>query len=755
MPVAIVTGASRGIGRAIALRLAEDGMDVAINDLEKQAPLLEKVREEIEQKGVIIFELVVDRWWAPGRKCLCFVTDITNESQVRQMVKETVDSLGPLTTMVANAGIIIPKSMMDTDLDDFSLILNVNVKGTFICYREAARQMIAQGTGGRIIGAASLAAHRPVSKRTTKKCGNSGSRDSVSDVLNRHFQQSHGSTPYAASKWAVRGLTQSMAYDLAEYDINVNGLDSRLVFSAGTFLADVDPKPIMWEQIDEVMGKEQGLAKGEAFARSVEARCALKRPSVPDDIAALVSFLAGPGSRNITGQALIVDGAENKDETERGAKMNTIATVFSLLGAYTEAFDLYLLVYYHFRENDGKPNATYPQVVHSAINCVRLAQTTLQMQISRAMLGDVRGMLLSRYGRQSMAGTTTWKYLERARSQHVCMRGRDQTIEPLESFEEQAYWAVSALVLSRDHLGKECGVAPDYCMNSWKGSIMDHLYETQDQLDRHLPWASKQLSVLQGYRYAEVLACLVLEQCVVNRTNFSIGPDHTESENHQGFPCDLKGLAVAILPFMLWTEIFVEALETMWWPSTPLPSFLFHQAIRLMRQKIEESPAFYKRTIQSVVAHFFPTSDVRQFMPCLIPNNTLKRIGLRVAGLLPLPATVVPETEEPRHPPPQTASAWPEFPRSPGSERFLLNSGSLTLAQSCTSSNSSDYRRFWLTASGPRPKTAASTATQQTAPSDQMSSHSSLRFSRVTGLPSNPSLTTSDDVVSLDVSMGG
>ncbi|KAH0834567.1 NAD(P)-binding protein [Fonsecaea pedrosoi] len=224
MPVAIVTGASRGIGRAIALRLAEDGMD--INDLEKQVPLLEKVREEIEQKG---------------RKCLCFVTDITNESQVRQMVKETVDSLGPLTTMVANAGIIIPKSVMDTDLDDFSLILN-----------------------------------------------------------------SHGSTPYAASKWAVRGLTQSMAYDLAEYDINVNGLDPRLVFSAGTFLADVDPKPIVPAQWTPQCGSR--LMKSWAKNRD--------SPRVPDDIAALVSFLAGPGSRNITGQALIVDGARDEQDQQ-------------------------------------------------------------------------------------------------------------------------------------------------------------------------------------------------------------------------------------------------------------------------------------------------------------------------------------------------------------------------------------------------------------------------------------------------------
>ncbi|OAL40500.1 hypothetical protein AYO20_00236 [Fonsecaea nubica] len=629
--------------------------------------------------------------------------------------------------MVANAGIIIPKSMMDTDLDDFSLILNVNVKGTFICYREAARQMIAQGTGGRIIGAASLAAHRP----------------------------SHGSTPYAASKWAVRGLTQSMAYDLAEYDINVNGLDPRLIFSAGTFLADVDPKPIMWEQIDEVMGKEQGLAKGEAFARSVEARCALKRPSVPDDIAALVSFLAGPGSRNITGQALIVDGAEHKDGTEHGARMITIATVFSILGASTEAFDLYLLIYYHFRENDGKSDAAYPQVVHGAINCARLARTALQMQISLAMFGDVRGMLLSRYGRQSMAGTITWKYLERVRSQYVCMRGRDQTIEPLESVEEQAYWAVSALVLSRDYLGKECGVAPDYCMKSWNGSIMDHLYETQDQLDRNLSWASKQLSMSRVDHYAQVLACLVLEECAVNGANCPIGPDHTESENHQGFPCDLKGLAVAILPFILRTEIIVEAIEAVWWPSTPLPSFLFHQAIRLMRRKIEKSPAFYERTIQSVVARLSPTFEAGLSEPCLIPNSTLKRIGMRVVGLLPLPTTVVPEKiEEPRNALkiPQPTSACSE---SPEVGRFFLNSRSLTLAQSCTSSNSSDYGRFRRTTSRLRSNTAASTTTQQTASSGRMSLQSSLGFSRVTGLPSNPSLTNSDDAVSLDVSMSG
>ncbi|KIX94917.1 uncharacterized protein Z520_09227 [Fonsecaea multimorphosa CBS 102226] len=259
MPVAIVTGASRGIGRAIALRLADDGMDITINDLDNQATLLEEVRSQVEQKG---------------RKCLCFAADITDENQVRDMVTQTVKAMGDLTVMVANAGIIMPMSMMDTDLGEFSLASRVYLSGTVESNGGSARQMIKQGKGGRIIGASSLAAYRP----------------------------SHGSTPYAASKWAVRGLTQSMAYDLAEHDINVNAYC---------------PGPVdtpMWDQIDEALAKGQGLAKGEAFARSVQARCGLKRPSarsVPDDIAAMVSFMAGPGARNITGQAMIVDGGKH------------------------------------------------------------------------------------------------------------------------------------------------------------------------------------------------------------------------------------------------------------------------------------------------------------------------------------------------------------------------------------------------------------------------------------------------------------
>ncbi|KAK5046734.1 hypothetical protein LTR84_007495 [Exophiala bonariae] len=256
MPVAIVTGASRGLGRAIALRLADDGLDVAVNDIPPQSGDLDKVKVEIEQKG---------------RRSVCVIADVTNEEEVKNMVATTVETLGELTVLVANAGIVIPKPLIETELSEFRKVVDINITGVFLCYREAAKQMIAQGKGGRIIGASSLAGFRP----------------------------SPGAISYPTSKWAVRGLTQSSAMELAPYDINVNAYC---------------PGPVdtpMWEVLDEAIGKKQGLAKGVAFEKSVEARSAFKRASTPEDVAALVSFLAGPDSRNITGQSLLVDGGKN------------------------------------------------------------------------------------------------------------------------------------------------------------------------------------------------------------------------------------------------------------------------------------------------------------------------------------------------------------------------------------------------------------------------------------------------------------
>ncbi|OAL29715.1 hypothetical protein AYO20_09099 [Fonsecaea nubica] len=142
MVVAIVTGSSRGIGRAIALQLADDGMDVALNDIEAQLPQLQAVQAEIEQKG---------------RKTSTFVADVSNEEQVEKMVADVVSEFGELNVMVANAGVLVPKSIMEVSVAEWDRV---------------------QSTSGH-------------------------------------------SVAYSTSKWAVRGLTQSAALEFAKYDINM------------------------------------------------------------------------------------------------------------------------------------------------------------------------------------------------------------------------------------------------------------------------------------------------------------------------------------------------------------------------------------------------------------------------------------------------------------------------------------------------------------------------------------------------------
>ncbi|KAH8807346.1 NAD(P)-binding protein [Xylogone sp. PMI_703] len=256
MVIAIVTGASRGIGRAIALQLAEDGMDVAINDIPNQTAGLEAVKAEIQKRG---------------RKSGCFYADVSDEAQVQRMIGDIVSQFGELNVMVANAGIIVAKTLLEVSVEEWDRVQAINVRGVMICYREAAKQMIKQGKGGKIIGACSTAG----------------------------FRSTGNTVAYATSKWAVRGLTQQAAAEFAPYDINVNA------YAPG-------PVPThMWEEIDASLVKRRGLQPGEAIQKSVETRSVLKRTQAPEDIANLVSFLASPKARNITGQSVLCDGGIN------------------------------------------------------------------------------------------------------------------------------------------------------------------------------------------------------------------------------------------------------------------------------------------------------------------------------------------------------------------------------------------------------------------------------------------------------------
>ncbi|KAK3942462.1 3-oxoacyl-reductase [Diplogelasinospora grovesii] len=248
---AIVTGGARGIGKAIALRLARDGYDVTVNDVSEQ------------NLGFTLSEIE-----ALGRRAYGHVADVSQQDAVANLIKASVRELGPLDTMVANAGIAQVKPLLDLTTDDFSRMMNVNVGGVHYCYQAAAKQMIEQGTPGKLIGAASIVAFKPF-------------------VLLGH---------YSASKWAVRGLTQVYAMELAEHKITVNAYAPGIVDTG------------MWELIDEGLAKKAGRKKGEMISKYSSELIALGRTSVPEDVANLVGFMASKDADYITGQTYVVDG---------------------------------------------------------------------------------------------------------------------------------------------------------------------------------------------------------------------------------------------------------------------------------------------------------------------------------------------------------------------------------------------------------------------------------------------------------------
>ncbi|KAJ8594949.1 NAD(P)-binding protein [Rhizopogon salebrosus TDB-379] len=172
--VALVTGAAQGIGRTIAIRLARDGFDIALNDLPAKKAALEDFAAELQN----------DQSEGSYHPRTCVVPcDVTKEDEVKSMIDATVDMLGSLDVMVANAGIARLADILTETLEIWEHVMHVNATSAFLCYKYAAVQMVKQGRGGRIIGASSMVGIR-------------AEADFVS---------------YSASKFAVRALTQAAA----------------------------------------------------------------------------------------------------------------------------------------------------------------------------------------------------------------------------------------------------------------------------------------------------------------------------------------------------------------------------------------------------------------------------------------------------------------------------------------------------------------------------------------------------------------
>jgi NAD(P)-dependent dehydrogenase (short-subunit alcohol dehydrogenase family) len=248
--VALVTGAGQGNGRAIALGLARAGADVAVNDLNEASA--GRVADEVR---------------ALGRGALVVVADVTQVSQIDQMIERTLAGLGRLDVLVNNAGLIRPHPFGEVTEADWDLTMAVNARGLFFCMQAAARVMVGQGSG-TIVNIASVAG------RGTQSL----------------------SPPYAASKAAAVILAQQAARALAKHNVTVNAVCPGLI--------DTDFN----QRLDEQVGVAVlGLAPGEFLQQRIDA-VPLGRIGTPEDVANAVVFLASPAASYVTGQQITVDG---------------------------------------------------------------------------------------------------------------------------------------------------------------------------------------------------------------------------------------------------------------------------------------------------------------------------------------------------------------------------------------------------------------------------------------------------------------
>jgi NAD(P)-dependent dehydrogenase (short-subunit alcohol dehydrogenase family) len=236
--IAIITGAGRGIGKAIAQRLAEDGFYVLLPDVDKRSG-----EETMKEIG--------------GDRAFFYLTDISDEKQVIALFNSIQETFGRIDVLVNNAGIIRDNMIWNMNADDFDKVINVNLKGTWLMCREAAKKMKQQNTG-RII-----------------------------NISSRAWMGNMGQTNYSASKAGVIGLTRALALELGKYNVSVNAVAPGLI---DTPLTQELKKEILEKLIQSQPTKMMGK---------------------PGDVANTVSFLVSEKTNFITGQTIYVDGGKS------------------------------------------------------------------------------------------------------------------------------------------------------------------------------------------------------------------------------------------------------------------------------------------------------------------------------------------------------------------------------------------------------------------------------------------------------------
>jgi sorbitol-6-phosphate 2-dehydrogenase len=252
--VAIVTGGAQGLGEAICRRLAREGAHVVIGDLNLEGA--ERVAAEIMAQT--------------DRRAIAVQTDVTNEDQVAAIVDGAIEEFGRLDILVSNAGILIAEAVDEFPADKWQAVINVNLFGYFLCAKHAARVMKAQRSGVII--------------QINSKSGKKGS---------------YKNSAYATSKFGGIGLTQSIALELAGYNVRVNAV------CPGNLL----DSPLWVDSLYKQYAKKWGITEEQVRQKYID-QVPMKCGCTYDDVCNVVVFLASDQASYMTGQAINVTGGQ-------------------------------------------------------------------------------------------------------------------------------------------------------------------------------------------------------------------------------------------------------------------------------------------------------------------------------------------------------------------------------------------------------------------------------------------------------------